>query len=390
MPRDAARLLASVREACRHEDVDHALETVLRVIAEAYDWAIAEAWIVRPNGTALELAPVCYCRDKTHRHFVDVALGFAVDPGVGLPGSAWQSRQPITTRDVLEEPRFARAVLARDFGLRGALSVPIPAGAEPVAVLSFFDTRPRDVDTALVDVVAQLGPDIASLVRRRRQGLELERQLRVTEHRYRTLFDRSPAGIFVASPDGLITDGNAALAKIVGKAAGEDVIGRRFSDFLVDPAEWDELVARLGRAGTLSDLELCLRCQDGEVRWILTNAARVDDPSGAWCVEGQVLDFTEHKRIEEARRAALRSVAALARATAHEIFNPLNPLLGQLALLARGVSDAEMREKIDVAIRSAEAIRDIVQRMINITHLEFERSAENFDAMLDIRRSGSE
>jgi len=38
-------------------------------------------------------------------------------------------------------------------------------------------------------------------------------------------------------------------------------------------------------------------------------------------------------------------------------------------------------------MRSAEAIRDIVRRMINITHLEFERSSDTFDAMLDIRRS---
>lgn len=80
-------------------------------------------------------------------------------------------------------------------------------------------------------------------------------------------------------------------------------------------------------------------------------------------------------------------MAALARATAHEIFNPLNPLLGQLALLARGAADAETRGKIDVAIRSAEAIRDIVRRMINITQLEFERAPDGLDGMLDLCRS---
>ncbi len=33
------------------------------------------------------------------------------------------------------------------------------------------------------------------------------------------------------------------------------------------------------------------------------------------------------------------------------------------------------------------AIRDIVRRMINITQLEFERRADDVDAMLDLRRS---
>jgi PAS domain S-box-containing protein len=319
---EATRLLAIVREACRHEDVDRALASVLRVLSEAYGWAVAEAWIVRPDGTALELAPVCYCRDEAHRPFVDAGLGFAVERGIGLPGSAWESRQPVVTRDVLEEPRFARTAFVRDFGLHGALTLPVP-GTDPVAIFSFFDTRPRDVDGLLVDVVAQLGPDIASLVRRRRQGLDLERQLRITEQRYRTLFDRSPAGMFVASTEGTITDGNIALARIVGGAAREDVVGRRFPDFLVEPAEWDRLVAMLGIAGTLSDLEVRLRRPDGEVRWILANAARIDVENGAWRVEGQVLDLTERRRIEETQREALRRVAALARATAHEIFNPL-------------------------------------------------------------------
>src|SRR5438046_3084940 len=117
---DLDRLLVTARAASQHGDVDRALATVLRLISEALGWAVAEAWILRPDGTGLELAPVCYCRDSTHRPFVDVALGFTVEKGIGLPGMVWQTRQPIATRDVLEEPRFARAGLARDFGLHGA------------------------------------------------------------------------------------------------------------------------------------------------------------------------------------------------------------------------------------------------------------------------------
>jgi PAS domain S-box-containing protein len=384
---ETTRLFAVVRDVCREDDVDRALATALRLISEAHGWAVAEAWVVRADGTALELAPVSYCRDETHRPFVDVVLGFAVERGIGLPGSAWESRQPVVTRDVVEEARFARAAFVADFGLHGALTVPVPIGAEPVVILSFFDLRPREIDTALVTALAELGPDIAALVRRRRQGLDLERQLRITEQRYRTLFDRSPAGMFVATTDGTITDGNVALASIVGGAAREDVVGRRFSDFLVDPAKWDRLVARLALDGTLGDVAVRFRRPDGEVRWTLANATKVDGENGTWRVEGQILDLTERQRSEEAQREALRGVAALARATAHEILNPLNPLLGQLALLARGAVDPETRGKIDMAIRSAEAIRDIVRRMINITQLQFGRTPDDLDSMLDLRRS---
>ena len=386
---DTLRLRKAVRAACQHADVDRAFATVLRLLSEAHGWGVAEAWVVRPDGAALEMAPVCYCRDETHRPFVDLLLGFVVDRGIGLPGSAWEQHAPVVTYDVLEEPRFARGSLVRDFGLRGALTVPVPAN-DPAVILSFFDTRPRELDTNLVEDLTELGPAIASLVRRRRPGVDLERQLRITEQRYRALFDRSPAGIFVASLDGRILEGNPALAKIVGEATREAVIGRRVAEFLTNPTDWDGLVPLLGPEGALSDVELQVRRRDGEVRWILMTVSKVEDEPGVWRVEGQLLDLTERKRAEEAQRESLRSVAALARATAHEILNPLNPLLGQLALLARELADPAQRAKVEVAVRNAEAVREIVRRMINITQLEVERRPQGVDPLLDLRRSAPE
>lgn len=291
------RLRKTVRAVCQHEDVDRALAIVLRLLSEAHGWAVAEAWVMRSDGSAFEMAPVCYCRDDRYRPFVDVALGFVVDRGVGLPGAAWESGQPIVTPDVLAEPRFARAVLVGEFGLRGALTVPVPA-AEPAVILSFFDTQPRELDLELVESLTEVGPDIASLVRRRHQGLDLERQFRITEQRYRSLFDRSPAGLFIADMDGTIVDGNPSLTKIMGGATRAYVVGRRFSEFLVDPGEWTRIVARLSSQPSLTDLELRLRRDDGEIRWILTNIVKVDDKPGASHVEGVLLDLTERKTKE--------------------------------------------------------------------------------------------
>ena len=385
---EVLRLRKSVRAACQHEDVDRALATVLRLLSEAHGWAVAEAWIVRRDGSALEMAPVCYTRDEAHRPFVDIALGLVVDRGIGLPGSAWELHAPVVTPDVLEEPRFARAAFVRDFGLRGAITMPVPPN-DPAVIISFFDTRPRQLDEELVETLTELGPDVASLVRRRRQGLNLERQLRITEQRYRALFDRSPAGIFVASADGRIADANLAFATIAGVETREGVVGRRLTEF-VDAFEWELLVAQLRPRDALNDVELQLRRVDGEIRWVLATVAMVEDAPGVWRTEGQVIDLTERKRSEDAQREALLSVAALASATAHEILNSLTPLLGQLALLARDVQDPGHRAMIGVAMRNAEAVREIVRRMINITHLEFERRTQGTDPQLDIRRSAPE
>lgn len=183
-PAEILRLRKTVRAACQHDDVDRAFATVLRLLSEAHGWAVAEAWVVRPDGSALEMAPVCYCRDARYRPFVDVALGFVVDRGIGLPGSAWESRQPVITRDVLEEPRFARAALVGDFGLRGALTVPLPA-EEPVVILSFFDTRPRELDDSgkrdRVDVAIRNAEAVRDIVRRMINITQLEFERRPGE-----------------------------------------------------------------------------------------------------------------------------------------------------------------------------------------------------------------
>jgi PAS domain S-box-containing protein len=385
-PSDPARVIAVVREACGQEDVDRALTTVLKATAESFAWDVAELWVVAADGAALEVAHTSYCRDDRHRPLVEAARGFTVAPGIGLPGVAWQSGQPVAARDVRTDARFARAAFARDFGVRGALSIPILSPTGPVAVFSFFATRSRALDGALVDFVATVSGDVAALVRRRRQSLE--RRLQDTEQRYRTLFDRSPAGVFIARIDGTIVEGNSAIARMLGRP-GQDVAGRQVSSFLVEPAEWERLVVALGVVDVVNDVELRVRGADDEVRWLLLNATRTGGRDDVR-IEGQTIDVTDRRRIEEDFRAreALRGVAALARATGHEILNPLTPLIGRLTRVLPQL-DTRARAEVDAALDSARRIHDIVRRMLNITELKFTGRTPHLDEILDIGRSGA-
>ena len=220
---------------------------------------------------------------------------------------------------------------------------------------------------------------------------EMEQRLRAAETRYRERFERSPAGIFVTALDGTIAECNAAFATTLGYPTREALVGTPIAALLVEPAEWSRLVVGLRSVGTAANLELRFKGHDQAVVWTLANASRIGEGDAAR-IEGQILDVTEHRRAEQANRAreALRATVALARATAHEIFNALTALNGRLGLLASDRDDPDQRRQIDAAIQSAEAIRDIVHRMINITQLEFDRPVGDPDAMLDIRRSSQD
>lgn len=218
---------------------------------------------------------------------------------------------------------------------------------------------------------------------------KLEQQLRAAEAQYLKRFEENLAGMFLVTLDGTILECNTVFASTMGYQRREELAGQRIADLLVEPAEWVHLAGHLRMIET-AHLELCFRRRDGTVKWTLGNAVRVGDGDAAR-IEGQLFDLTEHRRAEEAARSreALGAVAALARATAHEILNPLTTVLGRLQLMERHGHDAWQHLQITTAIRSTERIREVVQHLMNITQLELNRAQGEHGAMLDIRRSSS-
>src|SRR4030095_8867920 len=96
----------------------------------------------------------------------------------------------------------------------------------------------------------------------------------------------------------------------------------------------------------------------------------------------------EEKRAEAALRetTALRSVASLAVAAAHEINNPLTVVSGEVQLLARaGSGGAETR--IATMLEALERIREVVALMSGITRLEAADPVKSLPEMLDLKKS---
>ncbi|HEV8472934.1 MAG TPA: PAS domain S-box protein [Methylomirabilota bacterium] len=101
-------------------------------------------------------------------------------------------------------------------------------------------------------------------------------------------------------------------------------------------------------------------------------------------------DISDRRVAEDAarREEALRSVATLAAATAHEINNPLAVVAGNLELLSLSTElDQRSRQRIERATTAARRIQDIVATMSRITRLEIVGASPRLPDMLDIRRS---
>ncbi len=211
-----------------------------------------------------------------------------------------------------------------------------------------------------------------------------------SEQRYRALVESSRGLICTHDLAGVLLSVNRAAADRLGYAP-EELVGRNLRDLLA-PAVRSQFAGYLHRiAHAPSDEGLMLVVtRDGEERiWTYSNV-RCQEGSAPAYVIGHAHDITDIKR-SDARAGeaeALRSVAQLALATAHEINNPLTVIVASLQLMAaRGQVPEAATGYVERAIRAGEQIRDIVRNMSRITRLELSRQSPQLPPVLDLRKS---
>jgi PAS domain S-box-containing protein len=129
---------------------------------------------------------------------------------------------------------------------------------------------------------------------------QAEEALRISESRYRLLFERNLAGVFRSAPDGRVTVCNQSAAHILGYGSAEEVLALRMKDIYYSPETRAGLVDRLIAERSLTGVELKLRRRDGSAVWVMINVSFVEPGDGAEpFLEGTFVDITDRKRAEE-------------------------------------------------------------------------------------------
>jgi PAS domain S-box-containing protein len=193
---------------------------------------------------------------------------------------------------------------------------------------------------------------------------ERTKELALSEHKYRRIFEVSRDMILVTQPDGTIINLNPAGCELLGYNDSERSFSQEsFADFFVKSSDWHNIKDTIKSDNFISNAEVDLQDINGKQLRVLVSGSLDKGLSGRDAtIHFLVKDIEKRRIIEEqiAQADKLASIGQLSAGIAHEINNPLGVILGYTQLLIR--NEAPETEKfgdlktIEKHVRNCKAI----------------------------------
>ena len=202
-------------EVAAASDLASALQVVLREVCEKTGWVIGQAWVPNPDATALDLVAAWYCGDGELKPFKTASEASHFEPGRGLPGRVWQSKQPAWVEDVINDPNFPRSAAARMARLKTGVAIPILSRRKVIAVLEFFMRESRSQNEQLVNVIVAVAAQLGLMMERKRAA----EQLSDTNEILQSILSNMGDAVIVADKGGHFLVFNPAAERMFGKGA---------------------------------------------------------------------------------------------------------------------------------------------------------------------------
>ncbi|MCB0400604.1 MAG: PAS domain S-box protein [Flavobacteriales bacterium] len=132
----------------------------------------------------------------------------------------------------------------------------------------------------------------------------IENHLKESEEKYRNIFSKNMAGVFITENDKII-ECNNAFAKIFGYKSRVELIGKSSFTIYFNKKDREEYIADLNKKGYLANYRIRHKKKDGSELWILTNVTKKENR-----IEGTLIEITDEIRKEELDKEKLRAQIA--------------------------------------------------------------------------------
>src|SRR5260221_4888466 len=203
---------------------------------------------------------------------------------------------------------------------------------------------------------------------------------RLTEIKYRSIFENAVEGIFQTSPGGQYLSVNPALARIYGFDSVADLMSGICDisrQLYIDPDRRRQFVEIMAEHGVVEGFESQIYRRDRSIIWISECARAVRDADGNLLYyEGTVEDITRRKEAEELQRQkeaaelASRAKSEFLANMSHEIRTPLNGVIGMLELLGSNALDSPQQRYSRITRSSADSLLSLINDILDFSEIE--------------------
>ena len=212
-------------------------------------------------------------------------------------------------------------------------------------------TALRDAQGAIIGYLL-IGTDNTARKQVEAERMLLDQRVRDQQFYTRSLIESNIDALMTTDPRGIITDVNKQMEALTG-CTRDELIGAPFKDYFTDPERAEAGIKRVLGEGKLTDYELTARGRDGTETVVSYNASTFHDRDRKLQgVFAAARDVTERKRYEHSLQEADRRKNEFLAMLAHELRNPLAPILNALQIMKLTAS-LEHRRPEDEAVQSA-------------------------------------
>jgi len=252
-----------------------------------------------------------------------------------------------------------------------------------LSVFAAGDGRMFPIEVSLKTV--RLGQMLLAVadVRNISARLSAEKELRMSEERYRTLFEDSRDAIYIISPSGDFVDINQAGVEMLGYRTKEDVLRLNMDrNVCATPEEQLRVADQFSASGYLKDFEVLFRKRNGEqMNVLLTSSVMHDERGTITGYRGIMRDITDHKKLEQQLLQAqkMEAVGRLTAGIAHDFNNILTAILGYATMFELKITEDDtlkhyIRNLVVSAERAAALIKHLLsfsrQQKLSMTHMD--------------------
>jgi len=149
---------------------------------------------------------------------------------------------------------------------------------------------------------------LQAIIRDVSERREIDNRLRVSEEKYRSIFENAIEGIFQTTPEGRVITANSTFANMYGYDSPQEMINSITDigkEFYVNPRDRERFKSICEMQGSVEGFEEQVYRKDRKKAWVSINARTVRDESGKTLYyEGTIEDITQRKEMEVALRAS--------------------------------------------------------------------------------------